>query len=124
MNQTLVLIKPDAFEHKLVGFCVACFEPQIVNLSMRPMTAEICREHYAEHVQKDFYPGLEAHMLSGPVVAMIVNGVDQSRQQALTLRRYWAQYVQGPRNLVHASDSEESALREIQLWFPEHTDAC
>jgi nucleoside-diphosphate kinase len=118
MSQSLILIKPDAFQHRLVGWCIACFEPNIDSMYQTHMTLADCRRHYAEHVHKEFYPALAKHMTSGPIVALMVSHVDQARQQALAIRSHWPGYVSGPRNLVHASDSILSGQRELDIWFP------
>lgn len=117
---SLVLIKPDAIQHKLLGRCITCFEYQdISDIGLVQMDEELCRKHYAEHVAKDFYPGLQEFMCSAPVCALALEGpVDVVRNVAMGIRRRFNQYVSGPRNLVHASDSILSAERELDLWFP------
>jgi len=117
---SLVLIKPDAIEHKLLGWCMACFEHQgIGDIGLVQMDEELCRKHYVDHLAKDFYPGLQAFMCSAPVCAIAVNGpVDAVRSIAMSIRRQHKQYVSGPRNLVHSSDSILAAERELDIWFP------
>lgn len=117
---SLVLIKPDAIQHKLLGWCIACFEHQgIGDIGMVQMDEELCRKHYVDHLTKDFYPGLQEFMCSAPVCALAVEGpVDAVRSIAMGIRRHFRQYVSGPRNLVHASDSILAAERELDLWFP------
>ena len=85
------------------------------------MDRELCRKHYEEHLGKDFYTGLEEFMISGPLIAVVVDGdVAGCRLTAKTIREQWNKdYAGGPRNLIHASDSEASAVREVGLWFPE-----
>jgi nucleoside-diphosphate kinase len=92
-------------------------------------TAELAQKHYAEHVGKPFYPGLEAYITSGPVIAVVLEGSEAIavvrrmigptngiEAPAGTIRGDWALSQQ--RNLVHASDSPESATREIAIFFP------
>jgi nucleoside-diphosphate kinase len=100
-------------------------------MMMRTMDAQLADEHYAEHLEKSFYPPLKAFMTSGPLVAGIVAG-DQAVAVVRALvgatdgRAAAAGTIRGDlslsnrENLVHASDSPESAEREIKLWFPEH----
>ncbi len=116
---SLVLVKPDAIEHKLLGWCIACFEPfEITDLRMVQMDTKLCAAHYQDHLKKDFYPGLEAFMCSGKVCALALNGdVEAIRKTAMSIRRKWSQYVSGPKNLVHSSDSPVAAARELSLWF-------
>lgn len=130
-ERTLVLIKPDAVRRGLVGEIIARFERKgltIDALVLRRMDADLADAHYAEHVEKPFYPPLKDFMTSGPLVAAIVSG-DQAIGVVRTLvgatdgRVAAAGTIRGDlslsnrENLVHASDSEESAAREIKLWF-------
>lgn len=134
MERTLVLIKPDAVSRGLVGEIVSRFERKGLSFDaivMRTMDAQLADEHYAEHVEKPFYPPLKEFMTSGPLVAAIVRG-DQAIAVVRQLvgatdgRAAAAGTIRGDlslsnrENLVHASDSAESAEREIKLWFPEH----
>ncbi|MGL6225843.1 MAG: nucleoside-diphosphate kinase [Thermoguttaceae bacterium] len=129
--QTLVLLKPDALQRQLTGEIIARFERKglkIEAMKLMQMTPELARKHYAEHVGKPFYPDLEKYITSGPVVAMILGGdeaISVVRQlvgptnglvaPAGTIRGDFS--MSNQRNLVHASDSEESAQREIALFF-------
>lgn len=131
MERTLVLIKPDAFKRCLVGEIISRFERKglrIAALEMRQVTRELSRKHYAEHLEKEFYPRLEKFILSGPVVAMIIEGAkavevvrlmmgatDFTRALPGTIRGDLA--LHATENLVHGSDSLASADREIKLWF-------
>lgn len=117
---SLVLIKPDAIQHRLLGWCLAVFENYgIRDIRMTRMDEALCDAHYAEHREKPFYPGLKEFMLSGPVVALAMTGsVQIVRQAAMDIRDNWPDYVDGPRNLVHSSDSILSAEHELDLWFP------
>ncbi len=132
-ERTLVLIKPDAVKRGLVGEVISRLERKgltIDELRLRTMDAALADEHYAEHVEKPFYPPLKEFMTSGPLVALIVSG-DQAIEVVRTLtgatdgRKAPGGTIRGDcslsnrENLVHASDSPESAKRGIALWFPE-----
>jgi nucleoside-diphosphate kinase len=131
-QRTLVLLKPDAVRRGLVGQVLARFEAKgltIAEMELRTITAEQADRHYAEHVEKDFYPPLRAFITSGPLVALVLegdeaidivralNGATDGRKAAPgTIRGDFS--LSNRENLVHASDSPESAEREIALWFP------
>lgn len=117
---SLVLIKPDAIQHKMLGWCIACFEDfGILDMSLVRMTEGLCDAHYVEHREKAFYPGLKEFMLSGNVCALSLAGNTEAvRKVAMYIREEQKAYVDGPRNLIHASDSILSAQRELDLWFP------
>ncbi|MFH1849258.1 MAG: nucleoside-diphosphate kinase [archaeon] len=141
IERTLILVKPDAVERGLVGEIINRFETvglKIIGLKMVWVDKEFCRKHYAPHVDKPFYPGLEVFMTSGPVVAMVLEGIkavaiarkfigDTEPLRALpgTIRGDYAfhsySYTDNKgipiKNLVHASDSAENAKAEIELWF-------
>ncbi len=131
MQQTLVLLKPDCMERRLAGRIIARIEDKgllIVALKLMRVTPELARRHYAEHLGKGFYPGLETFITSGPLVAMVVEG-----PEAIAVIRKLAGATNGRNaepgtirgdfsssrqmNLVHASDSPESAEREIGIFF-------
>jgi len=132
MQQTLVLLKPDAVERRLVGEILGRFERKGLTLTammLMQITPEFSKRHYAEHVSKPFYVGLEAYITSGPVVAAILEGPEAIKvvramvgptngidAPAGTIRGDLSLSPQ--QNLVHASDSPESAKREIELFFP------
>jgi nucleoside-diphosphate kinase len=131
-QRTLVLIKPDAVRRSLVGRVLARFEEKgldIVAMEMRLMDGALADAHYADHVDKPFYPPLKAFMTGGPLIAMVIEG-DEAIEVVRTLvgatdgRKAAAGTIRGDlslsnrENLVHASDSEASAKREIGLWFP------
>jgi len=132
-ERTLVLIKPDAVARGLVGEVIARFERKGLTLSalvLRTMDVELADRHYAEHLEKAFYPPLRDFMTSGPLLAGIFSGdeaVDVVRALvgATDGRKAAAGTIRGDlslsnrENLVHASDSIESAEREIKLWFPD-----
>lgn len=133
-QRTLVLVKPDAVRRGLVGEIVSRFEHKglvIEAMTLRTMSPELADQHYAEHVDKAFYPPLKAFMTGGPLVAMILSGdeavdvvrglvgvTDGRKAAAGTIRGDLS--LSNRENLVHASDSVDSAKREITLWFPEH----
>jgi nucleoside-diphosphate kinase len=131
-ERTLVLIKPDAVRRGLIGEVLARFERKgltVVALDQRTIEGETADRHYAEHVQRDFYPPLRAFITSGPLVAMVlegdeaiavvrgINGATDGRAAAAgTIRGDLS--LSNRENLVHASDSAESAAREISIFFP------
>jgi nucleoside-diphosphate kinase len=132
-ERSLVLIKPDAVRRGLVGEIVSRFERKglaIDALVLRTMDGELADAHYAEHVEKAFYPPLKAFMTAGPLVAAIVSG-DEAIAVIRTLvgatdgRAAAAGTIRGDlslsnrENLVHAAPAAEPAEREIKLWFPE-----
>jgi nucleoside-diphosphate kinase len=132
-QQSLVLIKPDAVARGLVGEIISRLERKCLSideLCMRTMDAELADAHYAEHLGKPFYPPLKEFMTSGPLVALIVSG-DEAIAVVRTLagatdgRKAAAGTIRGDfslsnrENLIHGSDSQESAKREIALWFPD-----
>jgi nucleoside-diphosphate kinase len=132
-QRSFVLIKPDAIRRCLAGAVISRFEAKglsIVALELRYITGELADQHYAEHVDKAFYPPLRKFVTSGPSIAMIVegdeaievvraiNGATDGRKAAPgTIRGDFS--LSNRENLVHGSDSAESADREIALWFPE-----
>jgi nucleoside-diphosphate kinase len=132
-ERTLVLIKPDAVRRGLVGEVIGRLERKglvIDAMRLRTMDAALADRHYAEHVEKAFYPGLKEFMTGGTLVAMIISG-DQAVEVVRTLtgatdgRKAAPGTIRGDlslsnqANIVHASDSADSAKREIALWFPE-----
>lgn len=133
MEQTFVMVKPDGVQRGLVGEIIVRLERRgyrLIAAKMTRMTEELGAEHYAEHVGKPFFPSVISFMTSGPVVAMVWEGsgviqgvrsmmgaTDPAQAAPGTIRGDLALYV--GMNLVHGSDSEESARREIALWFGE-----
>ena len=131
-QRTLVLLKPDAVRRGLVGAIVSRFEAKglsIVALEQRLIDVETADEHYREHVERDFYPPLRAFVTSGPMVAMVLEGdeaieIVRALNGATDGRKAAPGTIRGDlsmsnrENLVHGSDSAESAEREIKLWFP------
>jgi nucleoside-diphosphate kinase len=132
LERSLVLVKPDAVSRGLVGEVLARFERKglvIEALEMRTMDATLADQHYADHVEKPFYPPLKEFMTSGPLVALVLAGdnvievvramigsTDGRKAAAGTIRGDYS--LSNRENLVHASDSPESAARELALWFP------
>ncbi|TDB70200.1 nucleoside-diphosphate kinase [Micromonospora sp. KC723] len=131
-ERTLVLIKPDAVRRGLVGEIISRFERKglrIDAMQTRTLDGDFADQHYAEHVDKPFYPPLKAFMTGGPLVALVLSGdqvieVVRGMIGATDGRRAAAGTIRGDlslsnrENLVHASDSVDSAKREIALWFP------
>ena len=133
MDRTLILVKPDAFARGLTGEIIARFERKglrILALEHRQLGEEIAKEHYAEHAERPFFGELVEFITSGPLVAMVLEG-----DQAITAARQVIgatnpleaapgsirgdHGLEVQTNLVHGSDSAESAAREIGLFFPE-----
>jgi nucleoside-diphosphate kinase len=131
-DRTLILVKPDAFARGLTGEIIARFERKglrLVALEQRQLDGAIAREHYAEHAQRPFFGELVEFITSGPLVAMVLEGQDAVRAarqvigatnplEAATgsIRGDYA--VEVGQNMVHGSDSPESAAREAKLFFP------
>ena len=132
IERSLVLVKPDAVRRGLLGEILTRFERKglvIEALEMRTMDATLADQHYADHVRKAFYPPLKDFMTSGPLVALVVSGdevieVVRAMIGATDGRKAAAGTIRGDlslsnrENLVHASDSPQSAARELALWFP------
>jgi nucleoside-diphosphate kinase len=135
IEETLVLVKPDGVARNLTGAIIARIEAKgyvLTDVRMVQADRELLAQHYAEHVGKPFYEPLVTFMESGPVVALRVSGqrviegfrslagtTDPTTAAPGTIRgdfgRDWGLAVQ--QNLVHGSDSPESAARELALWF-------
>jgi nucleoside-diphosphate kinase len=133
VSRTLILVKPDAFERGLTGEIVARFERKGLRIAaLRQLTADegIANRHYEEHTEKPFFGELVEFITGGPLVAMVLEGseaVAAARQiigatnpleaSPGSIRGDFATEVTF--NLVHGSDSDESAEREIEIWFPD-----
>jgi nucleoside-diphosphate kinase len=132
-DRTLVLLKPDAVERGLVGEIIRRFEAKgltIVALDLRLLEEVTLARHYEEHQGKPFYADLIAFMSRGPVVAMVLEGpedtweVVRSMMGATNPRQAAPGTIRGDlsveltENLVHGSDGPESAVREIEIFFP------
>ena len=123
-QRSLVLLKPDCVERRLMGQIITRFENKglsIVAMKMLRVTPELSQKHYAEHVSKPFYKSLETFITSAPVVAIAVEGPDVIRiireMLGATNGMNAAPGTSRQMNLVHASDSPESAARELSLYF-------
>ncbi len=130
-ERTLILIKPDAIQRRLAGRLIARIEDKglkIVGMKMLRVTAELSRQQYAEHVNKDFYPLLEEFITSGPVIALVAEGpeaisvvrdmmgpTDGREAPPGTIRGDYG--LSRQMNLMHGSDGPEAALQEIGIYF-------
>ena len=134
-QRTLVLLKPDTVRRGLMGEVLGRYEAKgldVVAMELRHIDAAMADRHYAEHLERDFYPPLRDFVTSGPLVAMVLEG-DQAVEMVRLLngatdgRKALPGTIRGDlsisnrENLVHGSDSPESAEREIALWFPDLT---
>lgn len=133
MERTLILVKPDAFARNLTGQIIARFERKglsLAALKQMTMTRDLAQEHYAEHEGKPFFEELVSFITSGPLVAMVLEGesvvaaarqvigaTDPLKANPGSIRGDYAVAV--GQNMVHGSDSDESAKRETRLFFPE-----
>lgn len=131
MERTLVLLKPDCVQRRLMGAILGRFEQKglnVIAMKMMVVTPDLAKQHYAEHVEKPFYPGLEAFITGGPIVAMVLEGLEAIqvvrsmlgatngiKAEAGTIRGDYSNSRQ--MNLVHASDGPEAAKREMELYF-------
>lgn len=133
MERTLVLLKPDCVQRRLMGRIISRFEDKglnIIGMKMIRVTQELARKHYAEHVHKSWYPSLEEFITAGPLVAMVVEGPEAIRVVrdmvgATNSLNATPGTIRGDfgcsrqMNLVHASDGPESAARELAIFFRE-----
>jgi nucleoside-diphosphate kinase len=132
-QRTFVILKPDAVQRGLVGEILSRFERKgltIVGMKFMTATADVARKHYQEHAEKPFFGGLVSFFTSSPLVALVLEG-DEAITVARTLigatdgRKAAPGTIRGDfgcsksNNLVHGSDSPESAVRELAIWFPE-----
>jgi len=141
IERTFVAIKPDGVQRGLVGEIIKRLEQRglkLIGMKMKWADKEFAKQHYADHVEKGFYPGLEKYITSGPVVAMVVEGVHavevvrkivgplQPKEAAMgTIRGDFAHESSGYAdsknksiaNLIHASGKVDEAEKEISLWF-------
>jgi nucleoside-diphosphate kinase len=131
MERTLILLKPDCVQRRLLGRVLARFEDKglnIIAMKMMRVTPDLAKKHYAEHVTKDWYPALEGFITGGPIVAAVVEGLEAIRvvREMLgatsglkaapgTVRGDFSSSRQ--MNLVHGSDGPDAAKREIALYF-------
>jgi len=141
IEQTLVLVKPDGVARGLIGGVIGRFEQRglkIVGLKLVSIDKDFSKKHYSDHLDKDFYEGLEKFIVSGPVVAIVVEGVDAienvrklcgdtESKAALpgTIRGDYSHVSYSHadekeiaiKNLIHASGNKEDAEKEVALWF-------
>jgi nucleoside-diphosphate kinase len=133
MERTLILIKPDAFARRLSGEIIARFERKglrLVAMNLMTMTRGLAQQHYAEHEGKPFFEELVTFITSGPLVAMVLEGeqavvaarqvigaTDPLKATTGSIRGDFA--IEVGQNMVHGSDSSESAAREVALFFPD-----
>jgi len=131
MERTLVLLKPDCVQRRLMGRVITRLEDKglnIIGMKMLRVTPELAKKHYAEHVQKPFYRGLESFITASPILAMVIEGLEAIRvvrdilgptngrnAPAGTIRGDFSSSRQ--MNLVHASDGPDAAKREVALYF-------
>ncbi|TWT98026.1 Nucleoside diphosphate kinase [Botrimarina colliarenosi] len=131
MQRTLILLKPDCVQRRLMGQIISRFEAKGLNfvaMKLLQITPELAKQHYAEHVEKGWYPTLEEFITGGPVLAGVLEGLEavQVVRDMLgatsglkaapgTIRGDFSSSRQ--MNLVHGSDGEEAAAREIGLYF-------
>ena len=131
-ERTLVLVKPDGVARGLVGEVISRLEAKglrLVAAELRTLTADVAETHYAEHSERPFFASLVEFITSGPLMALVVEGpraieafrqlagaTDPVKATAGTIRGDHALEVQ--KNIVHGSDSPESAKRELALFFP------
>ncbi|PRR77340.1 Nucleoside diphosphate kinase [Clostridium liquoris] len=133
MEKTLVLIKPDGVERKLIGEIISFYERKNLNISALKMikaNKKAAEAHYVEHAGRDYYNSLIDYITDGKIVAMVIEGenavkivrkingvTDPIEADMGSIRGKYG--LSKERNLVHASDSIENAKREISIWFPE-----
>ena len=132
-DRTLVLLKPDTVERGLVGSVLSRFESKgltLVAMELRRLDADTLARHYEEHVGKGFYADLVQFMSRGPVVALVLEGPENTWEVVCTMMGATNPKTAAPgtirgdlgilftENLVHGSDSLESAAREISIFFP------
>jgi nucleoside-diphosphate kinase len=131
MERTFILLKPDCVQRRLMGRIITRFEDKglnVIAMKMLQITPELAKQHYAEHVQKGWYPTLEGFITGGPVLAAVLEGLEAIRvvREMLgatnglnaapgTIRGDYSSSRQ--MNLVHGSDGPEAAAREIALYF-------
>jgi nucleoside-diphosphate kinase len=137
VQRTLVLLKPDAVQRGLIGEILARFERKalrVVAMKLLKTPADIAQKHYAEHKERPFFPSLIQFITASPLVALSLEGddavavvrgligpTDGRKAPPGTIRGDFA--LSKSNNLVHGSDSPESAERELAIWFPEGTVA-
>lgn len=132
MEKSLVLIKPDAVENNLIGIIIREYEKEglkVIAIRMEKISKKFAGKHYYEHKGKSFYEDLIKFIIRNPLCALVLEGdnaiekireingaTDPKKAKKGTIRNLYA--LSNRENCVHASDSIESATREIKLWFP------
>lgn len=133
-ERTLILFKPDAVQRALCGELLGRIENKglkLIGLKMLQVTPEMAKQHYAEHVEKPFYPGLEEFITSGPIVAVAVEGPSAiSIMRTLMGATNGAESAPGTirgdfgcsrqMNLIHGSDGPEAAAKELGIYFADN----
>tara|TARA_Y100000034_G_scaffold117637_1_gene157320 strand:+ start:2526 stop:3005 length:480 start_codon:yes stop_codon:yes gene_type:complete len=141
IEQTLILVKPDGVKRSLIGEIIKRFEQRglkLVGLKMVQVDPDFSKKHYAAHIDKDFYKGLEKFVVSGPVVAMVIEGINSvevvrkivgatepKSAEVGTIRGDYAhisyehadEQKKAIENLIHASGNVKEAEQEVALWF-------
>ena len=138
-QKSLIILKPDAIQRKISGKIIERFENiglKIHAVKLQMASKELLRKHYSEHTEKKFYPSIEKYMYSGPCLFFVLGGLQAIKKIRLliggtephsslpgTIRGDYAHQPYDSnediplRNLIHASSSEEEALKEISIWF-------
>ncbi len=133
VEKTLVFVKPDGVERGLVGSIITRFENRgfkLLKLNLQTLSSEMADKHYEEHVEKGFYPNLKSFITRSPIAVMVFEGenaiettrlmigvTDSAKANPGTIRGDYS--LSKGENLIHASDSPESAAREIKNFFPD-----
>ena len=141
IEQTLVLVKPDGVKRSLIGEIIKRFEQRglkIVGMKMTHIDHDFSKKHYITHIKKDFYKGLEKFIISGPLIAIAIEGInavevvrkvvgstEPKSAEVGTIRgdfanisyNYADKQNKAIENLIHASGNLEEAKQEVQLWF-------
>lgn len=135
MERTFIMLKPGVIQRRLAGEIISRIEKkglQVTAMKMVNLNRDIVREHYAEHLEQEWYPHVEDFIISGPVIPMVVEGPKAimlmrklcggtfvEKAEPGTIRGDYALGSINPNNVIHASDSPESAEREIAIFFGE-----
>lgn len=132
MERTFAMIKPGILQRRVAGEIITRLERkgfQIVAMKMLKVTPKMAKEHYKEHIGQDYYPGLEKYITSGPVIVLVLQGIDAVKILRTIVGPTYApaapagtirgDYGYSMRNIIHASDSVENAEAEIKVYFTE-----
>jgi nucleoside-diphosphate kinase len=136
MERTFIMLKPGVIQRRIAGEIISRIEKkglQITAMKMTTLDRNIVRKHYAEHLEQEWYPLVEDFIISGPVIPMVVEGPKAimlmrklcggtfvEKAEPGTIRGDYALGSINPNNVIHASDSPESAEREIAIFFSEN----